>query len=253
MQTRNYTNSHIWVVFVAIFLLSGCNKKFGGIFDRNSAKLVVNDVEFEYLSSKAKIDYQSKEQNVSGTANIRIAHDSVIWISLSPGLGIEAARVLVTKDSISFVNKVDKFYGVYDYLTLSHKLGFNLRYDLIENVVVGNLIYPYDKEKILKAAGNYSYDQHHGQFYFQNHIGVESMKLEKIQVTDTLTKNSISVNYADFQLVEEEIFPFLINATLNYADVKLEPVKVDIEYKQTTLEKKPLRFPFNIPQRYERK
>ncbi len=238
---------------MVVLLLSSCNKKFANIFDRNGKNLVVNDVSFDYLSSKAKIDYKSKEQNVSGTANIRIASDSVIWVSLSPALGIEAARVMVTKDSISFIDKINKVYGIYDYLTLSHQLGFNVGYDLIENVIVGNLIYPYEREKILKNAESYAYDQQFGQFYFQNQIGVKSMKLENIQVTDTLTKNTISVNYGDFQLVAEEIFPFLINAKLNYADETLEPVRVDIEYKQTTIEEKPLRFPFNIPQRYERK
>lgn len=251
LQKRNYTNSRFWVLVVTLILLAGCNKKFSNIFDRNNSRLVVNNVSFDYLSSKAKIDYDSENQHVSGTANIRVGKDSVIWISLSPGLGIEAARVLITRDSVCFIDKVNKVYGIYDYKTLSQKLKFDLNYSLVENVIIGNLIYPYDREKIARTTKMYSYDQQHGQFYFENEIGSASMKLEKIQVTDTLSKNSISVNYSDFQLVEEEIFPFLINAQLNYADTESEPVKVSIEYKQTTVEKKPLKFPFNIPQRYE--
>jgi len=246
-------NSRVGILILALAALTGCNKKLSGIFDRNTTKLVVNDVRFDYLSSKAKIDYESDVQSVSGTANIRIKKDSIIWISLSPGLGIEAARVQVTEDSVVLLDKVNKAYYIYDFPSLSKKLKFDLNYHLVESVVLGNLIYPYDREKVVKNPKSFAYNQQHSQFYFENFIGVESMKLEKIQVTDTLTKNTISVNYADFQLVEEEIFPFLIDAVLSYSDKKTSPVKVNIEYKQTAIEKKPLKFPFNIPQRYEHK
>ena len=35
------------------------------------------------------------------TLNVRMARDSVIWMSISPALGVEAARVLLTPDSVS--------------------------------------------------------------------------------------------------------------------------------------------------------
>lgn len=252
LQKRNYTSSHFWLLILALLVLSACNKRFSGIFD-SEPRLDVKEVQFDYLSSKAKIDYESEEQSVSGTANIRVRKDSVIWVSLSPALGIEAARVLVTQDSVTFLEKVNKYYAVYSFAELSKKLQFEVNYKMVESVILGNLIYPYDREKIIKTSKTYNYDQHHGSFHFENEIGVESMKLENIQVTDTLSRNSVSVNYTDFQLVEDQIFPFLIKSELKYADLKKQPVKVTIEYKQHQIEKKPLKFPINIPQRYERK
>ncbi len=79
------------------------------------------------------------------------------------------------------------------------------------------------------------------------------MKLEKLQVVDTATKNTISVNYGDFQLVEEQVMPFGIDAELRYKMEKKDPTQIEILYKQVQIENKPLKFPFNIPQKYERK
>jgi hypothetical protein len=250
LQIRSFTNNTLIVLATALLILTGCNKKFSDIFDRTTT-LVVNDVDFQYLSSKAKIDYQAKDNFISATANIRICKDSIIWISLSPGLGIEAARLLVTKDSVLMIDKINKTYFEYDFISLSKKLDFNLNYHLIESVIIGNLIYPYEKEKLMRKTSTYAYGQSQGSFQFENYIGATSMKLEKIHVLDTLSQNV--VDYSDFQLVEEEIFPFQINAVLNYAKEDQTKTLVDILFKQHQIEEKPLKFPFNIPQRYDSK
>ena len=41
---------------------------------------------------------------------LRMRRDSVIWISVSPMMGLEGLRALVTKDSILVVDRVDKTY-----------------------------------------------------------------------------------------------------------------------------------------------
>lgn len=246
-------NKILSALLVALILLSGCNKKFSDIFVRNSTRLTVNDAEFDFLSAKAKIDFESDKDNVSATANIRIQKDSVIWISLSPGLGIEAARVLISKDSVCIVDKINKVYMSYNFLELSQKFDFDLNYGLVESVILGNLIYPYDREKVVKTSATYAYNQQHGNFYFENFIGAKTMKLEEVRVLDTVSNNSFSVNYSDFQFVEDQVFPFKIAARLTHKDTSKGDTKVKIEFKQTNIEKKPLKFPFNVPQKYERK
>ncbi|MFY0607263.1 MAG: DUF4292 domain-containing protein [Cyclobacteriaceae bacterium] len=252
MQTRNYTNSWTLLLVVLLFTLTSCNKKFSNIFDRETT-LVVDDSQFEFLSSKAKINYASKKNSISGTANIRIQKDSIIWISLSPGLGIEAARLLVTNDSLVLIDKINKVFFNYGYDSLSKRLDFRLSYDLIESVIVGNLLYPYSKESLIKNSKTYAYSQQQGTYLFENFIGIESKKLERISVLDTTSSNTVTVDYENFQLVDEEVFPFQINALLSYVGDSNKETTVNIEYKQTQISEKPLKFPFNIPQRYEAK
>lgn len=238
---------------MALFILTGCSKKLSDIFDRNPGRLVVRDVTFDQLSAKAKINFDSEKNSLSSTANIRIRKDSIIWVSLSPGLGIEAARILITQDSIFVIDKVHKEYQKIGLHELSEKFDFDIDYQLVQALILGNLIYPYDREKVVRASPGYVYNQQQGSFYFENIIGAKTMKLEKLQVKDTVSENTISVNYGDFQLVGEQILPFKIAAKLQYKGGAKKDTEVEIEYRQAGIEKKPLKFPFNIPQKYERK
>lgn len=253
LSKRNYWSKQLSIALLTLLMLGSCNKKFSDIFDRTGNRLVVDDVEFTYLTAKVKVDFDSDKLSVSGTANIRMQKDSVIWISLSPALGIEGARVLITQDSVFIINKLDKVYMDFSFPELSQKLDFDLNYSLVESVVIGNLIYPYVRERVVKSGDMYTYSQVHSSFRFDNYIGAKTMKLEKVNVRDTITNNTISVNYSDFQLVNEEIFPFLIKAALEYQKEGKKKTTIDLEYKQANIEEKPLKFPFNVPQKYERK
>ncbi len=244
-------NKSLVAILILGVLIVGCGKKFSKLFYREPATITVNEFDFDYLSAKLKIDYDG-DKNLSGIANLRMRKDSVIWISLSPGLGVEVARMLITKDSISIIDKYNKKYIVTDFEKLSKKFDFNIQYSLVESLLLGNLISPYTNEKLKKIEEHYNYQQQLGNYSFTNAIGSKSMKLEKLHVQDTVSKSSILVNYGGFQLVEDQILPFIINASHTKGKSEVASTKVDIEYSKAEIEKKPLKFPFNVPQKYER-
>jgi hypothetical protein len=47
-------------------------------------------------------------KNYDVNATMRMYKDSAIWLSANAVLGIEAMRVLITKDSVKLLNKLDK-------------------------------------------------------------------------------------------------------------------------------------------------
>ncbi|MEQ8546902.1 MAG: DUF4292 domain-containing protein [Cyclobacteriaceae bacterium] len=240
-----------FTVFI-LLLAVGCNQKLTNIFDISGDRIVVNEADFDYLTAKAKIDFEDGAKDISGIANIRMRKDSVLWISLSPGFGVEVVRALITTDSAFVIDKINKQYLTYSFEALSKKFDFDLNFKLLQSVILGNLIYPYKRERLIKSNEVYTYNQQVDQFKFENIIGATTMKLEKLRVDDTNTQNSISVTYGDFQLVEQQILPFLIKAQFDYAKEDKSPTKVGIEFKQSEIEKKPLKFPFNVPSKYDR-
>ena len=55
-------------------------------------RLSTEHVPFETFSAKVAVDYRGSEgKNYNVNANIRMQHDSAIWISVNAVLGIEAA------------------------------------------------------------------------------------------------------------------------------------------------------------------
>ena len=57
------------------------------------------DFKFNWMSAKVSGKFSDSNQNFSFKGNMKIRKDSLIWISISPGLGLELGRVLLDLDS----------------------------------------------------------------------------------------------------------------------------------------------------------
>lgn len=245
-------NKLIFLSLLGILFLSSC-KRNTAFLSASKEKLEIIDPEFEYLTSKAKFKFEHEDKKVSATANFRIQKDSIIWVSITPGLGLEAARVLVDRNRVLVLNKLDKEYYEYDFKELSEKYGFDFSFEMIQSVILGNLSEPYRNQKLEKGDGYLSYQMKKGQYNFSNFIGARSHKLEKVEVSDDSTKNTISVNYRDFVMVDQEVFPNEISAVIDYESELRPNTEIDISYNKLVIEQIPLSFPFKVPSRYGRK
>ncbi|WP_436515034.1 DUF4292 domain-containing protein [Ekhidna sp. To15] len=246
-------NKLIIYCIVGIISLSSCNRKVGAIFGKKKDKLEVVDPEFDYMSAKAKFTFDDGKKSVSATANFRIKKDSVIWISVTPGLGIEVARVLIDTENIYVIDKLNKHYYEYTFQELSIEYDFDFNFQMIQSVILGNLVEPYQKQRVEKMDKYFTYTASKGVYLYQNYIGASTMKLEKVQVFDEDTRNTISVNYSDFILVNSQIFPNEISAVIDYDASNKPNTEVEISYSKMAIEDGPISFPFSVPSKYERK
>ena len=246
-------NKHIIWCLIGLISLSSCNRKVGAIFGKKKDKLEVVDPEFEYMSAKARFKFDHEDKKVSASANFRIQKDSLIWISVSPALGIEVARVLINTENVFVLDKLNKQYYEYTFEELSKEYDFDFNFKMIQSVILGNLVEPYKKQRVEKKDNYFTYTASKGVYLFYNYIGTNSMKLEKVQVFDEDTKNTISVNYSDFILVDGQIFPNEILAVINYEARSKPNTEINISYSKMEIEDGSLSFPYSVPSKYERK
>lgn len=237
-----------------LVMLSSCIKEMG-LFRSNDRKFAVDDAEFTYLSSRAKFKYDNGDQKISATANFRILKDSVIWASISPGLGVELARVIITRENIRAIDKLKRDYYEFDFKKLSEIYGFEVNYDLVEAVAIGNSLFlPEKRRDVTETEAQYKYEHLEGPYGIHHYVGQASKKLEKLYAFDQTTNNSVLVNYGQFMSIEDQIMPRTIQATVNFADQKSkQPVSIEIDYNRTILQEEPLSFPFQVPDKYTRK
>ena len=73
------------------------------------------------------------------TLNVRMAKDSVIWMSISPALGVEAARVLLTPDSVQVMSKLPGNRWVFsgNYSMLADAMQAPVNFDLVQSLLIG--------------------------------------------------------------------------------------------------------------------
>jgi hypothetical protein len=100
--------------------------------------LRAHSFQFEWLSAKAKVQVNNKGEKTDFTAHLRMKKDSAIWISISPALGVEVARLLMTKDSIGVIDRLNKkrFTRGYDFFNAYTSLPVN--FFEFQNLVTGD-------------------------------------------------------------------------------------------------------------------
>lgn len=99
--------------------------------------IVENELNFQSLySKKMDISLSTKKKSNSLKATMQMKKDSFICISMSASpLGINVARLLLTPDSIKFVNFHDKEYFISDYSYFSNRFDLNLSFDCFQRIL----------------------------------------------------------------------------------------------------------------------
>jgi hypothetical protein len=133
-------------IILSLVLLSGC--KVRRIVDRSPLLNIsenalfdfaqANSFDFRSLNAKLSVNVESEKQNASFKVNLRMQYDSVIWMSITPALGIEAARALVDPDSIKFIDKLKNQYYLGDFKVLDSLLAYSVGFEFLQDVLVGN-------------------------------------------------------------------------------------------------------------------
>lgn len=191
--------------------------------------------------------------------------DSAIWISLSPALGIEMARLLISVDSVKFINRINKTYFVGDYVSINKMLGTNIDFDIIQSLLIGNDLTYYEegkfrasydsKEYHLVTAGRSKLKKYvrnkedEDRIYIQNiYLNPESFKISTMKVKE-LKKESIKLeaDYSDFQMVVDQLFAHHVVYDIS-AD---SPILTEVEYSKVKINE-PQQFPFKISTKYSR-
>ena len=144
---KHLSHFFLGLLLVALALFSGCRPQRGIIpaaEEELRAPIVTlnaihsNHARFESYAARftGTATWQGSRHTVSGT--IRMLHDRAIWISVAPVMGIEISRVIVTPDSVSFLNRLDATYFTGDIRFLNQLLGSNMDFYMLQAVLLGN-------------------------------------------------------------------------------------------------------------------
>ncbi|MCM1032094.1 MAG: DUF4292 domain-containing protein [Oscillibacter sp.] len=102
-----------------------------------------NELDYHTLFAKRiDISLTSEKKNNSFKASLKIQRDSFIQISMTAPLGIEVARILLTKDSVKFVDMYHKKYFLSDYTYFYNKYDAYITYDFLQNLLTNTFFNP---------------------------------------------------------------------------------------------------------------
>lgn len=240
------------IVITTLFLMSSCSSEKevmrSNLRTYNANHLVreINENSFDYESLQTKLDIKFKdERNPLGLkGQLRMQKDSLIWISLSMKLGIEVARVMVTDDSIKFINRSNRTYLSESLDNIKEMLPIDASMSYIQNILVGN-------DSQLKRSDRYKTSIDNDLYKLESsRDGLLMKKLWIIPETFRISRyeiNSISLLYDKFDNIDGKILPKKIIFETNDSS----NIKIEIDYSEIKTEEK-LDFPFNISKKYNK-
>lgn len=232
-----------------------------------SSNLKAKEFKFDRLSAKVSVDAEIDSTSASFTITLRIKKDSVIWMSLSK-LGIEGARVLITKDSVRFIKRPlgddnGKFF-VGDFAYISKMLSTDLDFEMLQSLLVGNSVEFYDEDEKLKPGidscqytlGTIRKKRLHRVIKGEKELKEpaqsiymvpETFKIARILFYEFGPDRSFDARFSDFELKDStQQFPMKMNYTIKAQ----KNVKIDLQYTKLILNEEQT-FPFKIPENYE--
>lgn len=246
----------------AFTLLSVCllivscksRKEPAEIEDAATARVVAmhygNEADFKTMNSRLRLKYQDEDRSQSVTVSFRMQKDSVIWMSAQL-LGIPLAKAIITKDRVSYYEKIGKTYFDGDYRLLSKWLGTPLDFDKLQNLLLGQTIYDLrsDRYKLTESIQGYQLvpvkDLEIIKKIFL--LDAKSFKAIAQQLSQEKENRNVTVTYPKYQSVNGKTIPEEIRILANSQG---SGTQIEISFKSVTFND-PVSFPFEIPSGYD--
>ncbi len=213
-----------------------------------SLKEKVNSAAYNYqwLRTRADINYKSAEDQYSAQASFRIKKDELIWSSVS--VLIEAARLLITNDSAVMMNKLQREYTVLRTQDLQKMLAIEgLDIKALQKLLLAQPPFGIrEGSKLTTTENAYSLQFQNASFKEEMELG-NTLNLQKYRFERNASQH-ITVSYSNFTRVDEKFLPQKIVfdiaspekilITLNVSDYTFldsddAPFSIPANYKKT--------------------
>ena len=256
-----------WLIVLILFISSCSSEKkvTKSTLKSYAANHIVKEIEkneFDFDRLEAKLNVKVKgDNNLNLKGQIRMEKDSVIWISLSMKIGVEVGRIMITQDSIKFINRTARTYIAESLGSFSKNLPIESSINFIQDILVGNdnQIQKGDKFKVSTENDRYKLEISNREKKIKNNHDIyiiakdlwvvpETFRISKYKIKEQDNdKRKIQLQYDNFQQFNDKFLPTRIEFELTSG----YNMNLEIDYSSITIGEK-LEFPFNISKKYDR-
>ncbi len=257
------------VITVSLVACTGSRKAVREPLKEKGADYLVNklkehELKFDQFSAKFNVNYTVGKKKTTVSGNLRILRDSIIWISITPALGIEAVRFMLTPDSIKYINRLNDTYLLQSFSYINKLLNKTLDYDMAQAFLIGNDFSLYESNTFRASVDNQLYklstvDRRKLRRFVRRSeddisIPIQSIWLdpENFKISKVLLKEAerdsrkFLANYSEFENIEGKLIPSNLDFRVETVDKKIRIIisfsKIQIDQEQT--------YPFKVPESY---
>lgn len=229
------------------------------------SNLKKHELKFEGFTAKFSATIVNNRKETSFEGQLRVLRDSIIWISVTPLLGIEMARFVLTNDSIKYINRINNTYLHKNFDYINEMLNKTIDYDMAQAFLTGNDFSFYENSRFKAQVDGQEYKLHTinrlklKRSVRKNDTDIsipiqsiwlnpETFKISKVVLNETDKDNRrFSAIYSDFSTINDQLIP----TGLEYrVETNSDHVRISIVYSKITINPDQLSFPYRVPEHY---
>lgn len=238
------------ILVLGLGLLSSCSKKT--IVYQADGKMedftpVYTD--YNYMSAKAKVVIEEETGKITrGSMNLRAKKDSVLWFIISPGMGMEAVRGLITKEKIQIQDRIGRENVNLTFKEFEAVYGLKLSLEVFQNVLFANPPHQVDyKDRLVRVGKSFELTQVRDNVRYFSKVDVNYRKVSELVSNSLDDRGSLLASYATFQEVDSKPFPYEVLYKLAYQLPEGgQNTIIHVEWTSVEPNPEPLSFPFKF-------
>jgi hypothetical protein len=237
-------------VLMLVMMSWGCAQKISPLTGKEEMESFAPRItEYGYLEAKAKLVLEENSGKITrGTLQLRAKKDSLIWFSVSPGLGVEAVRGLLSQEKIQILNRMGTEDINLSYGEFERRFGIKLSLGLVQNILWGDSPYPASYEdRLVRVGKKFELTQVRDQVRYFSKIDTRHGKITEISSTSIAGKGSLLASFPDYQDILSQAFPTEALFKVAFEEPQVaQNFRIYITWTSLDPQAEPLTFPFRF-------
>ncbi|PSR04233.1 MAG: hypothetical protein BRD50_04220 [Bacteroidetes bacterium SW_11_45_7] len=215
---------------------------------RLMAEMMSHQKDYNSFSARASVQYQNGDNSQSFNANLQYQKDSAFLAKITATLGIEAARMMISRDAVRIINRLKKQYTEKSFQNYGDVLPFPVRLELVQNVLLGNAFVDEKGDISSSVEGQFHVLTVNGKKVKTTiWLNPDNFTKERMLVEDLTSGRRMTVRYSDYREKKNELFPY--KQQIQFQGEK--QMQLDMTFTQLELNDD-VSFPFSIPDQYKK-
>ena len=207
------------------------------------------NIEFNWFSAKAGGDFESPQFGGSGSMQLRIRKDSLIWM-VGKKFSIEGFRTIINKDSFYTVNRLEGFYSAESLTSINRMFGMKMQFDDMQQLLAGNVFLPNEndiesfKQENEQCIILAKIDEYKVSYV----VNAYDLSLTHFEFKDRQGRKVIA-NFSNYKKLNKTKVPYFRKYEFYDSSSIVAKLEVDIDEIEIDVPKSTI---FSIPSHYER-
>ena len=255
---KNISTKTLLVFLLSSFLVIGCKTK-KIVTEENSLtsyseedvfyKIKAANIYFDYLEGSGTATINSPDLNISGNFILRLKDKETAWLVVKK-FGLEAARILISKDTVTVLNRLQKSYIQGPVEDMTKDIGLSMGQADIINFLAGNMNLDYGEFVSLKQDSfSYVYKTAFDNLIVDYTYDAISETVNHASFAD-MSNKSAACAYLDYRVVDD-VQMTSYQRILSTDDPRVGETTITLDFKDIILNQE-LNFPFDIPTNYSK-